>query len=66
LAGEDEGKRSSGRARHRENDTIKINLKEIGWLLWYGFVRVRIGPGASSCKYSDEPSCSIKYWKLLD
>jgi hypothetical protein len=31
LVGEPEGKRPLGRPRHRWVDTIKIDLREIGW-----------------------------------
>ena len=31
LVGKSEGKRPSGRYRHRQEDNIKIDLKELGW-----------------------------------
>jgi hypothetical protein len=31
LVGKPEGKRSPGRPRHRWEDNIKVNLKEIWW-----------------------------------
>jgi hypothetical protein len=33
FAGEGQRKRSPGRARNRWNNTIKMNLQEIGWLV---------------------------------
>ena len=31
LLGKPEGKRSRGRPRHRKEDDIKIDIKELGW-----------------------------------
>jgi hypothetical protein len=31
LVGKPEGKRSLGRPRHREEDDIKTDIKELGW-----------------------------------
>jgi hypothetical protein len=36
-------KRPLGRPRRRWLDNIKMHLGEIGWGLWIGFVRLRIG-----------------------
>jgi hypothetical protein len=52
LARKPEGKRPLGRPRRRWEDGIRMDFRKIGssWL--------RIGPVASSCKYSDESSGS--------
>jgi hypothetical protein len=38
-----EGKRLLGRPKHWWVDNIKINLREIGWVLWTGSMWLRIG-----------------------
>jgi hypothetical protein len=48
LMGKPEGKRPLGRPRHRWEDGIKMDLREIGWLrggggVWTGFIWFRIG-----------------------
>jgi hypothetical protein len=43
LVGKPEGKRPLGRQRHRWEDGIKMDLREIGWGVWSGFTWLRIG-----------------------
>jgi len=43
LVGKLEGKGPFGRPRHRWEDNIKINLKEIGERAWTRMVWLRIG-----------------------
>jgi hypothetical protein len=43
LVGKSEGKRPPGRPRHRWEDEIKMDLREIGWGVWSVFSWVRIG-----------------------
>jgi hypothetical protein len=43
LVGKPEGKRPLGRSRHRWADNIKIDLREIGFRMWIGFIWIRIG-----------------------
>jgi hypothetical protein len=38
LVGKPEGKRPVGRLRHRRQDSIKINLRKIRWVVWAGFI----------------------------
>jgi hypothetical protein len=38
LVGKLEGKRPLGRTRRRWVDSIKMNLREIGWRVWTGFI----------------------------
>jgi hypothetical protein len=43
LVGKPEGKRPLGRPRRRFIDNIKMDLLEIGLMLWTGLVWLRIG-----------------------
>jgi hypothetical protein len=45
LVGKPEGKRSLGRSRHRWEDSIKIDLREIGWggIGWIDLSQERTG-----------------------
>jgi hypothetical protein len=45
LVEKPEWKRPSGIARHRWEDNIKINLKEISRKVWTGFIWYRLGTG---------------------
>jgi hypothetical protein len=41
--GKPEGKRSFGRPKHRWEDTIKMDLQQVGWGAWTGVIWLRIG-----------------------
>jgi hypothetical protein len=43
LVGKSEGKRQLGRPRRRWEDNIKMDLREIGWVVWTGLIWFRIG-----------------------
>jgi hypothetical protein len=43
LVGKAEGKRPLARPRRRWEDGIKVDLKEIGWGAWSGFVWLKVG-----------------------
>jgi hypothetical protein len=43
LAGKPEGKRLFGRSRHKWEGNIRMDLREMGWMLWTGFMWLRIG-----------------------
>jgi hypothetical protein len=63
LVGRPEGRRPLGKPRHRWEDNIKMNLREIGfgdvdWIHW--------GQVAGSCEHGNEPSGSIKRGEFLD
>ena len=45
LVGEPEGKRPLGRPKHIWEDSIKMNLQEVGRGLWTGPSWLRIGTG---------------------
>jgi hypothetical protein len=45
MVGKPEGKRPLGRPRRRWIDNIKMDLLEIGGMLWTGLVWLRIGTG---------------------
>jgi hypothetical protein len=38
-----EGKRLLGRPRRRREDNFRMDLKERGWVIWTGFIWLRIG-----------------------
>jgi hypothetical protein len=43
LVGKPEGKRLHGRPRRRLVDNIRMDLSELGWMLWTRLVWLRIG-----------------------
>jgi hypothetical protein len=43
-----------------------MDLREIGRMVWIGFIWLRIGPAADSCEYGNKTSGSIKGWEILD
>jgi hypothetical protein len=46
LVGMSEGRKPPlGRPRRRRLDDIRINLVEVGWVMWTGLVWLRIGRG---------------------
>jgi hypothetical protein len=45
LVGNPEGRRPLGRPRHRWEDNIKMDLREVGWGAWTGSIWLRIGTG---------------------
>jgi hypothetical protein len=52
---EPERKSPLGRPRHRWDEKIKMDLRELGW-----------GGMEGSCGYSNEVSGSIKYWEAVE
>jgi hypothetical protein len=66
LVGKPEGKRPLGRPRHRSMDNIKMDLTEIGGVVLTGLIWLRIGTVEGSCEHGNEPSGSIKCWKVLE
>jgi hypothetical protein len=64
LVGNSEGMKPIGRPRHRWEDNVKMDFREIGMegdsngLGW--------GPVAGSCERGNEPSGSMKGEKFLD
>jgi hypothetical protein len=45
LVGKPGGKRPLGRPRHRWEDNIRMDLKEVGCGVWTGFSWLKIGTG---------------------
>jgi hypothetical protein len=45
LVGKPEGRRPLGRPRHRWEDNIKMDLREVGWGAQTGLIWLRIGTG---------------------
>ena len=66
MVGKPDGKRPLGRDRHRWEDTIKIDLQEIGW--GDGLDRSDSGWGqvVGSCVCGNEPLVSMKCGDFLD
>ena len=67
LVGKPEGKRPNGRPRRRREDTIKVDLQEVGYG-GYGLDRCSSGYGqvAGTCECGNELSGSIKCGEFLD
>jgi hypothetical protein len=45
LVGRPEGRRPLGRPRRRWEDNIKLDLREIGFGMWIGFIWLKTGTG---------------------
>jgi hypothetical protein len=45
LVGKSKGRRQLGRSMRRCVDNIKMDLREIEWMLWIGFIWLRIWTG---------------------
>jgi hypothetical protein len=45
LAGKPQGKRPLERPKRRWKDGIRMDLREIGWEVWSGFILLRTGTG---------------------
>jgi hypothetical protein len=45
LVGTPEARRPLGRPWHRWEDNIKMDLQELGWGAWAGFIWLGIGTG---------------------
>jgi hypothetical protein len=43
LVGKPKGKRPLGRPRSKWEDNIKMDLREIGWVVWTGLIWLRTG-----------------------
>jgi hypothetical protein len=43
LVRKPEGKRPRGRPRRRWEDNIRMDLREVGWEVWTGFIWFRTG-----------------------
>jgi len=65
--GKSERRRSLGRTRHRWEDNIRIDVREIGWecVDWIYLAQDK-GPVAGCCEHGNEPSGSIKGREFLD
>jgi hypothetical protein len=67
LVGKPEGRRPLGRPRHRWENNIKMNLREIGFgdVDWIHLAQDRVRWRAL-CEHSYEPSGSILCGEFLD
>jgi hypothetical protein len=63
LVGKPERKRPLGRQRRRCVDNIKMDLREmeLGCMNWIDLAQDR-----DQCEHGNEPSGSIKCWKILE
>jgi hypothetical protein len=43
LVGKPEGKRPLERPRYGWENGLKMDLREIGWMIWSGFIWLRVG-----------------------
>jgi hypothetical protein len=66
LVGKHKGKRPCGRLRCKWEDTIRINLKEIGWEGVDWMHLAQDSPVADLCEHSNELLHSIKGGEFLD
>jgi hypothetical protein len=46
LVGKPEGKMPFARPRRRKEDNSRIDLTEVGWEVWIGFIWLRVGTGS--------------------
>jgi hypothetical protein len=44
-------------------DNIKMDLRKIGWVVWTGFIWLRIETSGGFCEHGTEHSGSLKCWK---
>jgi hypothetical protein len=61
-----EGKRPLERPRRRWEDNIRMNLREVGWVLWTGLIWLKIGTVEGPCEHGNKPSGTIKCWEILE
>jgi hypothetical protein len=65
LVGKPEGKRILVISRHKLDDNIKIDLKEIAWEV-VGWINLAERHVAGSCEYGNEPSGCLKCGEFPD
>ena len=66
LVGKPDGRRSLSRPRHRRDDNIKIDIRDVEW--GHGLDRSDSGKEqvAGCCECGNEPSVSIKCGEFCD
>jgi hypothetical protein len=65
LVGIPQGKRPLGRPGRGWRDNIRMDLREIGWEVWTGFIRLRIARCGGLLCNGNEPSGSVKGEEFL-
>jgi hypothetical protein len=65
LVGKPEGERPLRRPRHKWEDNIKMDIRDIGWE-WTGLILLRLGAIPGCCEHRNEPLGSKKGGKFLD
>jgi hypothetical protein len=65
LVGKPEGKRTLEKHRHKWEDNIKMNLREMGWgcMDWIYQPQYR-DQWRGSCECDNEPSGSTRCWEI--
>jgi hypothetical protein len=63
LVGKSEGKRPLGRPRHRREDNIKMDLREVEWV---SMDKIGLAQDMDTCERSNESSGSVKCGEFLD
>jgi hypothetical protein len=61
LVGKPEGTRPLGRLSRRCDHNTKMDLGEIGWVIWTGLIWLRMGPVEGSCEHFNEILGSLKF-----
>jgi hypothetical protein len=54
LVGKPEGKRPLGRLRCKVVNNIKIDFRDIGWVVWIELIWLRIGTSEGYCERGNE------------
>lgn len=66
LVKNSEGKRQIGTLRHRLEDNIKMDLKEIGWRLGLDSVGSQQEPVIGPCEHDNEPSTTNQRMEVAE
>jgi hypothetical protein len=65
-AGKPEGKRPLWRSRSRWEDILKLICERQDGVIWTGLIWLRMGTSESFCEHGNEPTGTIKLWKILE
>jgi hypothetical protein len=67
LVGKPKGNRPLGRPRHRWEDGVRMDLREIGWgvLIGFDWLRIGTGGGCHECGHKPSGSCTTELVSYL-